>query len=307
METKKVVVVGATGSLGGRIAKALIDQGAEVTAMVRTTSNRSNLEKMGVRNFVIGNLMSKESLQEAFSHGHGFNAVVVSAAGYTKHTKGDNPKTDTIGYQNLVDAVKEAGIPRFVLISILECDKAVNVPHFYNKYLVEKYLEQKQQPFIALRAGAFLDQTPDFIIPKITKGILPVFFKRGEYGTIYTQDLARYTAMAAISLPDSALNSSVDVGWSSPVDGDSLAKAFSKVLDRPVKAQPAIPPFFTKVVMPLMGVFNSNVNDMVKMIKWVKTGLYISRNTQKQKDLFGDLPTVEEAVRRYCRDNNLVS
>lgn len=28
--------------------------------------------------------------------------------------------------------------------------------------------------------------------------------------------------------------------------------------------------------------------------------------TQCQKQLFGDLPTIEEAVTRYCKDKNLI-
>jgi len=49
-------------------------------------------------------------------------------------------------------------VPRFVLISILECDKAPNVPHFHQKYVTELYLAEKKQPYLALRAGAFLDR-----------------------------------------------------------------------------------------------------------------------------------------------------
>jgi len=60
MDVKKVVVVGATGNLGSKIVKSLIEQRAEVTAMVRATSNRTNLEKLGVRNFVVGDMMDKE-------------------------------------------------------------------------------------------------------------------------------------------------------------------------------------------------------------------------------------------------------
>jgi uncharacterized protein YbjT (DUF2867 family) len=307
MINKRVVVAGATGSLGSKIVKELLVLGADVTAMVRATSNRSKLEKLGIKNFVIGDLMDKASLKQALSPEHRFDAIVASAAGYTKHSKGDNPKTDTIGYQNLVDATKEAGIPRFVLISILESDKAVKVPHFHNKYLNEQYLRQKGQPFIALRAGAFLDQTPDFILPKIGKGILPVFFEGVDYGTIYTPDLARYVAMAAVTLPDTELNTTIDVGLSTPVNSNSLAAAFSKVLGKPVKPKAVVPSFVTKVLMPVFGLFNANMKDMYEMIKWVNKGEYISKNTQRQKQLFGDLPTIEEAVRRYAKDNKLIA
>ena len=115
MNAKKVVVAGATGNLGNKIVKALLDQGAKVTAMVRATSNRTKLEEMGVKNFVVGDMMDKASLKEALSPKYGFDAIVASAAGYTRHSKGDSAKTDTVGYQNLVDATREAGIPRFVL------------------------------------------------------------------------------------------------------------------------------------------------------------------------------------------------
>lgn len=305
MNTKKVIVAGATGFLGSQIVKELLQQGAEVTAMVRASSNRSELTQMGVKNFVVGDMMDAASLRQALSSKHGFDAIVASAAGYTRRRKGDSAATDTIGYQNLVDGAKQAGIPRFVLISILESDKAKSVPHFHNKYLIEQYLRKKNQPFIALRPGAFLDQTPDFIINKIKKGILPTFL-RGSYGIIYTPQLARYTALAAVSLPNSELNTSIDVGWDRPVNEQILAAAFSSVLKRNIKTEPVIPAFVLKFVLPLVGRFNENIKDMVEMIRWIDKGIYISRNPQRQKELFGELPTPEQSVREYCRDKGLI-
>jgi uncharacterized protein YbjT (DUF2867 family) len=305
MHTKKVIVAGATGFLGSQIVKELLEQGAEVTAMVRSSSNRSALTKMGVKNFVVGDMMDAPSLKQALSAKHGFDAIVASAAGYTRRKKGDSATTDTIGYRNLVDAVKEAGIPRFVLISILESDKAKSIPHFYNKYLIEKYLTEKKQPFIALRPGAFLDQTPDFIIDKIKKGILPTFLI-GTYGIIYTPQLARYTAMAAVALPDTELNTSIDMGWNKSVNEEILRAAFASVLKKNIQTKPVIPPFALKYIIPIIARFNDNIHDMYQMIKWIDTGVYISKNPQRQKELFGELPTVEESVRQYCRDRGLI-
>ncbi len=222
MEKKTVLVVGGTGTLGLKIVKALIDQGANVRALVRSGSNRANLESLGVNDFVAGDMMDPESLKAAFAYGPKADAIVASAAGYTGHTKGDSSKTDTIGYRNLVDAAKEAGIQRFVLLSILECDIAKSVPHFHNKYLIEEYLKEKKQPYIALRAGAFLDQPRDFVLPELNKGFYPAFFPGVSLGMIYTPDLARYMAIAALNLPDSALWSSVDVGWETSANGITL-------------------------------------------------------------------------------------
>ena len=133
MAQKNVIVTGATGYLGLKIVKALMDQGARVEAMVRKTSDRSRLEALGVKDFLVADMMEPGSLKAAFARGPRADALVASAAGYTGHTKGDSAKTDTEGYRNLARASKEAGLPRFVLISILACDKALAVPHFYNK------------------------------------------------------------------------------------------------------------------------------------------------------------------------------
>jgi uncharacterized protein YbjT (DUF2867 family) len=306
MKQQVVTVVGATGALGLKIAKVLISQNARVRAMVRPTSSRANLEKLGVTDFVIGDMMDPGSLQKALSGEPKSDAIIASAAGYTRHTKGDNPQTDTVGYCNLVDAVKAAGIPRFVLISILECDKATRVPHFNNKYLIEKYLREKGVPYIALRAGAFLDQARDFITPRLNKGIFPAFIPGVAFGMIYTPDLARYAALAATSLPKEQLNTTVDVGWETPATGTLLAEAFSKVLGRKIIEGSAFPPFVTAVVLPLLSLFGGGFKDMQEMISWIKEGDYTSKNPRKQKELFNDLPTVEEAVRRYCVDHKLV-
>jgi uncharacterized protein YbjT (DUF2867 family) len=251
-------------------------------------------------------MLDKSSLKNALSSRYGFDAIVASAAGYTRHSKGDSTDTDTIGYRNLVDATKEAGIPRFVLISILESDKAVNVPHFHNKYLIEKYLAEKKQPYIALRPGAFFDWSDDSMVKKLKKGVIPMFFDGVDYGTIYTPDLARYAALAATSVSDSELNSFVDVGWSTPVNSQSLAAAFSKVLNKPIKAKAIFPAFVFKTVAPIFAVFSNNMKDMLEMINWVSTGVYVTKDTAKQKKLFNDLPTIEEAITRYCKDKKLI-
>ena len=306
MNKKIVILAGATGFLGEKIAKELIAQDTHVRALVRATSNRTKLEKLGITDFVTGDMMDPASLEKALAQSPKADTVVASAAGYTRHTKGDNPKTDTDGYKNLANATKAANISRFVLLSILECDKAPEVPHFYNKHLAEEYLREIGQPFIALRAGAFLDQAKDFVLPKVQTGIFPAIVTGVSLGMIYTGDLARYIAMAAISVPDSELGITVDVGWDKPVSGEDISEAFSKVLGKKVVSKPAFPGFVVNIALPVIGIFNPGIKDMHSMLKWIKTGVYKSKNTQKQKELFSDLPTVEEAVKRYCKDKNLI-
>jgi nucleoside-diphosphate-sugar epimerase len=104
---KAVMVVGATGALGSKTCRALLDQDVGVRALVRASSNRETLKALGVSDFVIGDMMDPASLAAAFSQHPVPDAVVASAAGYTRRSKGDTSDTDRRGYENLVDATKD--------------------------------------------------------------------------------------------------------------------------------------------------------------------------------------------------------
>jgi uncharacterized protein YbjT (DUF2867 family) len=302
-----VTVVGATGTLGGHIVEALLERGAHVRAMVRATSDRTRLEALGVTDFVVADLNDPTSLQRLMAVEPVATAVVASAAGFTGHsalTKGDNSRADTDGYRSLVDATRSAGVPRFILISILECDKAPGVPHFYQKFETERYLAEKGQPYLALRAGAFLDRAKDIVPDKVRNGVFPDILPGVPMALTYSRDLARYTAQAALDIPDSALSNSVDIGSDVPATGTMVAAAFTRVLGKPVIAKPVFPRIvFT--MLPLVARFVPRLRDNLSVLKWLRNGSYVSHDTQKQKQLFGDLPTIEETVARYCADKGL--
>jgi uncharacterized protein YbjT (DUF2867 family) len=302
-----VTVVGASGTLGGSIVQALLDRGVRVRAMVRATSNRTKLEALGVTDFVVADLNDPTSLQRALTAEPLAEAVIASAAGFTVHsrrTKGDHSRTDTEGYRNLVDAAKRAGAPRVVLISILECDKAPGVPHFRQKYMTEQYLAEKGQPYLSLRAGAFLDRARDVVAVQIPKGVFPDIVPGVAMSMIYSRDLARYAVQAALDVPAKALNQSVDVCCEIPATGTLVAAAFTRALGRPVVAKPV----FSRLALamtPLLAVFVPSLRDGIAVLAWIRKGGYVSRDTQKQKALFGEPPTIDDVVARYCRDKGL--
>ena len=309
METRTVTVVGASGALGSEIVRALLKKGARVRAMVRATSDRTKLEAIGVTEFVVADLRDASSLQRAMTAEPRAEAVIASAAGFSAHsarTKGDNSRADTEGYRDLVDAVKSAGVPRFILISILECDKAPDLPHFSQKLMAEKYLAEQRQPYLALRGGAFLDRAQDVVAPKVRKGVFPDIVPGVALDMIYSPDLARYAAEAALDLPASALNQSVDVCCDVPATGPMVAAAFTRALGRPVVAKPVFPSIVV-AMLPLVAWFVPSLRAQAKVLAWIRRGGYISHAKQKQKDLFGELPTIEDSVARYCRDKGLIT
>ena len=309
MESRTVVVVGASGTLGTEIVRALLAKGAQVRAVVRATSNRTKLEALGVTEFAVADLMDADSLGRALTTEPRPVAVIASAAGFTAHTAstaGDNSRTDTVGYRNLAHAAKSAGVPRMVLISILECDKAPRVPHFSQKFEAEKYLAETGQPYIALRAGAFLDRGRDVVAEKVRKGVFPDIVPGVPLGMIYSPDLARYAAQAALDLPASALNQSVDVCCDVPATGSMVAAAFTRVLGRTVIAKPVFPTLLVAIFPIVAMFFPSRLRDQVTVLAWIRKGGYVSHDSRKQRKLFGELPTIQDSVERYCRDKDLI-
>src|SRR5919106_1271929 len=148
-----VLVVGGTGFLGSQVVTELLARGKPVRALVRPASDAKNLERAGVE-IARGDMMDPASLLRAMD---GADAVVSTAAGYTRHSKGDTDEIDKAGNRNLADAASQAGVRRFVLTSILTCDQTPQVLHFWHKKLAEDRLEELGVPFVSLRPGAFLD------------------------------------------------------------------------------------------------------------------------------------------------------
>jgi uncharacterized protein YbjT (DUF2867 family) len=148
-----VLVIGGTGMLGGQVVTELLSRGKRVRALVRPASDAKRLQRAGVE-IAHGDMMDPASLGQASD---GADAVVSTAAGYTRHSEGDTDEIDTIGNRNLADAASRAGVRRFVLTSILTCDQTPQVPHFWHKKLAEDRLEELGVPFVSLRPGAFLD------------------------------------------------------------------------------------------------------------------------------------------------------
>ncbi|SOD96772.1 NmrA family NAD(P)-binding protein [Spirosoma fluviale] len=100
-----IAVAGATGDMGERIVKALLNRGANVRALVRASSNSAKiteLEKMGVQ-VVKLNAWTVNELTEAC---RGVSCVVSALSGL-RETVIDAQKA-------LLDAAVAAGVPRFI-------------------------------------------------------------------------------------------------------------------------------------------------------------------------------------------------
>jgi dihydroflavonol-4-reductase len=110
-----VLLTGATGFVGGHIARALLDRGERVRCLVRPASSRENIRDLPVE-VAVGDLRDAGSLREAVA---GCDVVYHCAADY-RLDAGDAHElyaSNVTGTDNLLGAAAEAQVKRVVYTS----------------------------------------------------------------------------------------------------------------------------------------------------------------------------------------------
>jgi uncharacterized protein YbjT (DUF2867 family) len=287
-----VLVVGGTGMLGGQVVAALLSRGKQVRALVRPGSDATRLEAAGAT-IARGDMMDLDSLVRAME---GADSVVTTAAGYTRHSKGDTVLIDTIGNTNLAEAASRTRIRRFVLTSILTCDQTPDVPHFWHKKLAEDRLEELGVPFTALRPGAFLDQVTRFGGDPFSKGRLTwLGSPRVPLTLVLTSDVAGYLAAATdIAGLD---GQRIDIGWDRPVSMQEVAGISGSLLGKRIRVR-TVPTGLLRTVGMVLRPVDPIAKDMAAMAGWFQSGRYVA-DTSRQREVFGAVPTAEDAIARF--------
>ena len=113
----KCFVTGATGFVGGVLARELREQGHDVHASVRNPEKAKDLQSIGVKPFK-GDVTDKESMREAMVGVDG----VFHVAGWYKigaKDKSDAERVNIQGTRNVLELMQELKIPKGVYTSTL--------------------------------------------------------------------------------------------------------------------------------------------------------------------------------------------
>lgn len=113
----KYFITGATGFIGGRVARQLIADGHEVVALVRSKAKAENLSKLGV-SLAEGDITDKESMRQSMT---GVDGVFHIAAWYKvgERDKSVAQVINVVGTRNVLELMKELNIPKGVYTSTL--------------------------------------------------------------------------------------------------------------------------------------------------------------------------------------------
>jgi UDP-glucose 4-epimerase len=108
-----ILVTGATGKVGSRLAKRLAQRGDQVRALVRDTTRTAELRDDRIE-LVEGDLLKVDSLEAAV---RGVETVVHCAAFFRGATPEQAHAVNDLGTQHLASAARAAAVKRFIFTS----------------------------------------------------------------------------------------------------------------------------------------------------------------------------------------------
>jgi uncharacterized protein YbjT (DUF2867 family) len=214
-----ILVVGATGLLGGRIVRKLLDQGKDVRILVRPDSPCEELALQGMATSaqslieagakpVSGDLKDYASLEKAVE---GVDTVLTTAVSTLRDFDLEN--VDLKGTKNLIDAARNAGVKHFIYTSAIISDPNSSVPLPKIKGLCEQYLIESGLPYTILAPGIFMEIWIPMVVGMPLKAGMPVsLFGKGEnrHSYVAIDDVASFGA-AAVDNPK-AMNQKILIG-----------------------------------------------------------------------------------------------
>jgi NADH dehydrogenase len=229
-----ILVVGATGTLGGTIAKRLAEQGKQVRALVRPQSDAADLKRLGIET-VLGDLKEPASLERACE---GAEALVTTANSAGRGGEDNVESVEEGGNRNLVDAAKAAGVRQFVFTSALGSSLDSPVPFMRGKAVAEQHLRESGVPFTILMPNLFMEVwCPNVVGNAAMAGRPVVLVGEGtrKHSMISIEDVAAF-AVATVG-NDAARNRTLVLGGPQPLSWRDIVAAYERALGRQLEVE----------------------------------------------------------------------
>ncbi len=145
----KVLVTGASGFIGRRVARRLISGGHAVRALVRDPERRAVLPDDAEA--VQGDVLDPGSLARACE---GVDAVVHLVAAIRESGRLTFQRVNYDGARNAIQAAEAAGVGRFVYASTIGAVSDAALPYMSSRWMAEQEAARSPVPSVALRFSA---------------------------------------------------------------------------------------------------------------------------------------------------------
>ena len=214
----RILIIGGTGRVGSAAARCLAGGGHDLRVMTRDPQKARSLPE-GQRG-VVGDLSDPASLTGPLE---GVEAVFMV-------TPLDQNET-ALGTNGL-EAARNAGVGRFVYMSVHQADSHPDIPHFASKVKIERALADSGMAFVILRPNSFYQNDLALIPVMREHGVYP--HPLGSVG-VSSVDIEDVGAAAAHAVTDMAFDGrTLGVVGPEIQTGEANAATWSRALGRPV-------------------------------------------------------------------------
>jgi len=213
----KILVTGATGTVGSAVVKELQQRGASLRLLVRNQSKPlpGNVEVS------VGDLSDPVTVEKAIEGVdklYLLNAVVP-----------DELTQGLIAY----DLAKRHNLKHVVYHSVFQAQRFPDVPHFASKLAIENALHQFGVPFTIIRPNYFF-QNDLSVKDAITKaGVYPMPLGSTGISAVDVRDIAEATAIALTS--EGHHGKTYNLNGPDLLSGDKAAKTWSNLLGKKIQ------------------------------------------------------------------------
>jgi uncharacterized protein YbjT (DUF2867 family) len=192
------LILGASGTVGSRVARGLLDRGEAVRVVSRDPIRLTNLAQRGA-DVVRGDLRTSDWMPAALE---GVTTLVLSTHGLVPPSRNNHPGlVDGAGNQRIIDAAVKAGVQHIVFVSAMS---GANSPALFGqvKYRTEEHLRRSDVAHTIIRPTVFIETHALMLLaePLRAKGTVVLF---GDSTTtlnwISADDVARHIIEAISS------------------------------------------------------------------------------------------------------------
>jgi uncharacterized protein YbjT (DUF2867 family) len=224
-----IVVVGASGDLGGRIVRQLRAIGRPVRAVGRHRERLQPLTAVGATVYP-ADLRVPATLGPACA---GATVVVSTANAVVSKERGNTVlEVDVRGNRALVDAAKSVGVQKLVFVSARGATATHPADFFRAKAATEAHLKASGLGWVIVSAAAFMEVWGTLLGDPVFAGKTVTLFGKGQNPAPYvaSDDVARITA--ALAADANVRNEVVDVGGPENLTAEQVVETFERVAGR---------------------------------------------------------------------------
>lgn len=268
-----ILILGATGSIGGEVCRILDHGGTSFRAMARKQEQVERFHKDDV-DAVLGDLDRPETLAAAMT---GIDTLFLLTA----------PTPAQVAQEKAaINAAKRAGVRRIVKISASDCNVRSRIPWAKSHAVIDHHLRASGIDWTILMPTAFMQNFLWFTKP-VAKGYLPLGAGKGSLSWVDTRDIARVAA--AVLTQDGHSRATYFLTGPETFDMTDAAAKLSKVAGRKVRYLDLPTPVF-RTILRLTGSSRWMANGLVAQFSDMVAGHHDIDPTCEIERLTGQPP-----------------